>query len=129
MKQQRTSATTVLLAMASLVMAGCSKREPQAEHLSFATPDEAETAFIAAIEKDDIAQLKRLLGSVSDALLSSGDAVADHATRAQFLEKYRARHQFVAGGPDDLVLQVGEDDWPLPIPLVRQEGRWKFDGP
>jgi hypothetical protein len=45
-----------------------------------------------------------------------------------FLARYRVKHQLVTGGPDDLVLQVGEDDWPLPIPLVRHDGRWHFDG-
>jgi DUF2950 family protein len=29
---------------------------------------------------------------------------------------------------DDVVLQAGPDNWPLPIPLVRKAGRWQFDG-
>ena len=30
-------------------------------------------------------------------------------------------------GEDRFVLDVGKDDWPLPIPVVRQAGVWHFD--
>jgi hypothetical protein len=96
--------------------------------LEFSNPDDAVTALAAAAEKDDVAELRRLFGPGTDELLSSGDDVADRSARQGFLTRFKAKHQLVAGGPDDLMLQVGEDDWPMPIPLVKEKGKWHFDG-
>ena len=112
----------------ALALTACAKRTPGVEDQSFATPDDAATALVTALEADDIDALHKLLGPGVEGLLSSGDAVADRNARESFLKKFRLQHRFVAGGPDDLALQVGDDDWPLPIPLVRHDNRWRFDG-
>ena len=121
----------LLCAAAALVLAaGCSQQPGQGSDssLTFATPDEAITALAAAAEKNDVDELGRLFGPGTEDLLKSGDDVADRAGREAFLSRYRERHQLVSGGPDDLVLLVGEDQWPLPIPLVKENDRWRFDG-
>ena len=61
--------------------------------------------------------------------LSSGDPVEDARARANFVTAYDAGHILVAGDSKDLALLVGEDRWPLPIPLVHRDGRWSWDGP
>ncbi|HXA21760.1 MAG TPA: DUF2950 domain-containing protein [Acetobacteraceae bacterium] len=95
---------------------------------SFATPEEAATALIQTVQQADAPALQKLLGPGTAELVSSGDPVADQKERETFLERYRAYHEFAAGDPNDLVLMVGEDRWPLPIPLVRRDQRWQFDG-
>jgi Protein of unknown function (DUF2950) len=123
------SPLATLIAFCLLVTGGCDGQEAASvAQLSFATADEAVAVLALAIEADDPAQLQSLLGPGTEDLLSSGDAVADRNAREWFLERYRANHTVVSGGPNDLVLQVGPDNWPLPIPLVRREGRWEFDG-
>jgi hypothetical protein len=121
-----------LLCLATLlILAACSQSEEgkgTESLLTFATPEEAVTALAAAAERHDVPKLQQLFGPGTEDLLSSGDEVADKAAREAFLKRFQARQQLVSGGPDDLVLQVGEDDWPLPIPLVKQDGRWHFDG-
>jgi Protein of unknown function (DUF2950) len=120
---------TILVAGAMVAAAGCARRAAEdANQMSFATADEATAAFVAALEKHDVVAMRRLLGLGSKDILSSGDTADDRADREAFLARYRMRHQLVAGGPDDLILQVGEDDWPLPVPLLRRNGRWRFDG-
>jgi hypothetical protein len=113
---------------AMLLLGACSPQGQRGEFVEFATPDEAVTALAAAAAKHDVAELGRLFGPGTEELLTSGDDVADRAAREAFLKRFQSRHQLVSGGPNDLVLQVGEDDWPLPIPLVRENGRWHFDG-
>jgi len=95
---------------------------------SFATPEEAVAALIAAGEGEDVNALRALLGRGTGALLSSGDQVADHNARAALLARYHAYHELVADGPNDLVLVVGQERWPFAIPLVRTNGRWFWDG-
>jgi hypothetical protein len=125
----------VIAAAAVAMVGGCTKSSHDASpavetHISsFATPDEALAALIAVLEKQDNRALQVLLGPGTADLVSSGDAVADRRARDSFLERYRTRHELVGGSSDDLVLLVGDDRWPLPIPLVRTEdGRWTFDG-
>lgn len=124
---------------AALALASCSRQAPQtqrqeqpsadaaADAASFATPEAAADALIVAIEKRDATALQRVLGPGAEKVIASGDDVADRAARDAFLARYREGHEFVAGGPRDVVLQVGQDRWPLPIPLVQEAGKWRFD--
>lgn len=95
---------------------------------SFALPDEAVSAFVAAAEKNDLPALNALLGSGGEDILSSGDEVADKTARDNFLELFKAKHQLVPDGDNTMILQVGDNEWPLPIPIVKREGKWLFDG-
>ena len=125
----RVSTQLAAVLISALLAAACTKPATQTSpSTGYATPDEALNAFVAAIEKDDKQELQRILGPGTEDLLSSGDEVADRAARESFLQRYKEKHELVAGGPDDLVLQTGNDNWPLPIPLVRKDGRWHFDG-
>ena len=120
---------TVVVAVATLAGAGCSRgADDDANQLSFETPEQATAALVTALEQRDVPTFRRLLGFGAGEIVSSGDTVADQKDREAFLARYRVRHELVAGGPDDLILQVGEDNWPVPVPLVRREGRWRFDG-
>lgn len=117
------------LTLLAVTLASCSKEGSRpAEHVSFDTPDAAADALAAILEQHDSEGLKKVLGPGTEGLVSSGDEVADRAAREAFVSRFRTSHQWVAGGPNDLVLLVGADGWPLPIPLVRTEGRWHFDG-
>jgi hypothetical protein len=97
-------------------------------HRSFGAPEEAVTAFIAALETMDYAALDAMLGPGNSNLLSSGNEEADVLSRTQFLSAYRTKHALVAQDEGHRVLQVGENDWPLPIPIVAVDGKWYLDG-
>lgn len=114
--------SAVLLAV--LCAAGARAESPR----TFSTPEEAVTALIAALEKNDVKELGALLGPDNEDLLSSGDDVADANARAEFIAEYKARHSLEPNGDNSMTLVVGEQDWPLPIPVVRKEGKWFLDG-
>jgi hypothetical protein len=97
-------------------------------HVSFASPEDAVAAFIAALEPMDYAALDAMLGPDYRSLLSSGNEEADTLTRTQFLSAYRAQHALVPQGDGSMILQVGENDWPLPIPIVAAGRKWYLDG-
>lgn len=99
-----------------------------ADQKTFASSKQAVDTFIQALRSDNTTDLQAILGSGSEAIVSSGDAVADKTARADFLAKYDAKHSLSSSGQHELTLNVGADDWPLPIPLVDRSGKWYFDG-
>jgi hypothetical protein len=122
MTRARTALALVTLAMLAV---GCAGKKDEAT--GFATPEAAVAALVAALEKDDTAALAGLLGPGTEELLSSGDAVADKTDRAEFLAKYKTKHSLEADG-DRMMLTVGDNEWPMPIPLVQRDGKWAWDG-
>ena len=117
----------VILSAAAL-LAACNKQDTPdiPESRLFATPEAAVDAFVTALESKDKQALMTIFGPEGDRLLSSGDAVADAADRKEFLEAYRNKHAIIAEG-ELRILNVGVNDWPLPIPLASQGGKWYFD--
>jgi Protein of unknown function (DUF2950) len=116
------------LALSALVMLFSAARANAQDQASFDSPEDAVSALIAALEKNDVAALAVLLGPGSEGILSSGDDVADASGRAGFLADYQARHALVAEGDNAMMLEVGENDWPLPVPIVKVDGKWLLDG-
>ena len=94
---------------------------------TFATPEAAVTALVAATRDGRLETLQRILGPEGAQLLHSGDSVADRDGRARFVAAYDQAHQIEHPGSDKAVLVVGPERWPLPIPIARAAGRWHFD--
>ena len=108
----------------AVILAGCS-RSPQ--HNEFATVYEAVQALVAAAKADDTRALVALLGTETAPLLDSGDPVQDKNGRERFVEAYEAAHSLEKVDQGTTVLNVGEDKWPFPFPLIQVDGRWRFD--
>jgi hypothetical protein len=115
-----------LVVLGVALVSGCARKAQQDN--AFDTPDEAVTAFVTALEQYDMPRLKALLGPASEALLQSSDPVQDKGDREQFLSAYKAKHSLADDGADRKILVVGNEDWPMPIPIVKREGKWAFDG-
>ncbi|MBL6459150.1 DUF2950 domain-containing protein [Belnapia sp. T6] len=99
-------------------------RPPQA----FASPEAGFAALAEAARVRDAGRLIRVLGDEARRLVSSGDPVADRAALERFAAAHAAKSEILRPAPDRAVLQVGEDGWPLPIPIRRgSDGRWRFD--
>jgi hypothetical protein len=94
----------------------------------FASPEQAVDALVTAFRQDDKAALAQLFGPGSEAILDSGDPIADKSERAEFLAAHDKKHALIADGEDTRTLQIGDRDWPLPVPLVRKDGFWHWDG-
>jgi hypothetical protein len=97
------------------------------DQATFPTADKAVAALVDAIRSDNSDLLKFILGPESDQLISSGDTVADQLNKQKFLSRYDEKHALVPASDGVMTLTVGDDDWPLPIPLVQDTGGWSFD--
>jgi hypothetical protein len=94
---------------------------------AFKTPEDAASALVIAAKAGDMKALATVLGPDGDAIVSSGDKVADATTRQKFVAAYEAMHQIAMEGDNNATLVIGNDGYPLPIPIVRKEGMWRFD--
>jgi hypothetical protein len=94
---------------------------------TFKTPEEAATALVNAAKSGDSKSIVTVLGPDGEDIVSSGDEVADAATRAKFIAAYDSKHTIAMEGDSKAVMVVGPDDFPLPIPLVRKDRLWRFD--
>jgi hypothetical protein len=101
----------------------------QVSQKTFATPKEAANALVQAAASFDVPAMKEILGSDSDDLVESEDTVQDKNRGAAFAEKARQKISIAidSKNPNQALLVVGDDDWPLPIPLVKKNGKWLFD--
>jgi hypothetical protein len=96
---------------------------------SFATPKEAAEALIQATANYDVPVLMELLGPDGESIVSSEDAVRDKNSAASFAAEAKEKTEVVIDpqNPNRAILSVGNEEWPLPIPIVRKVGRWYFD--
>lgn len=117
---------TMLLAVA--VFLAQSAQAQATGQKTFSSFKEAVEAFVGAIRSGNSTELLAILGTGSEQIISSGDEVADKAERQRFIEKYDLKHSLSESGPHQLTLNIGQEEWPLPIPLVELKGKWYFDG-
>jgi hypothetical protein len=118
----------LLFSCVAVIATGLGACAKKTDHASFASAEEATTALIEAGRKGDAGRLREIFGPGSEAILSSGDEVADKTAREDFLAQYDAKHVLVADGDDQATMLVGNDGWPFPVPVVRRDGAWYFDG-
>lgn len=100
-----------------------------AKQKTFATPEKAAEALIAAAERYDVAALGEILGPDGIDLVVTEDPVQDKNQSVAFASEARKKSAVVRD-PDDpelASLLIGEDDWPMPIPIVKSGRRWSFD--
>jgi len=93
---------------------------------TFSSPEEAAQAAIAAAKAGNEKELLAIFGPQSKDLLSSGDPVADKERRGRVIAAYEEKNRLSKEG-ENTILIVGKNEWPFPIPLVQEGGRWMFD--
>jgi Protein of unknown function (DUF2950) len=98
-----------------------------AKQQTFPSPEEGVRALIDAAKNNDTASLLQVLGPEAQSFTNTGDPVSDRASRARFVQAYEEAHTLVQSGDTKVILQVGKDAWPFPIPLVKDNTSWRFD--
>jgi hypothetical protein len=94
---------------------------------TFPSPEAAAASLAEAASHGDQSQLLKIFGADGAKLISSGDPVADDNARQRLAAEYAVSHKIEYEGDDKAVLSIGKDDFPLPIPLVKEGLVWHFD--
>jgi hypothetical protein len=95
----------------------------------FSTPEEGVQALLEAAQKNDTKALLAVLGPEAKGLVDTGDSVANQTSFERFVKAYEEGHTLAQAGDTKAVLQMGKDEWPFPIPLIKDSAGWRFDTP
>jgi hypothetical protein len=110
-----------------LIVASSASLSAGTQQKSFPSPEEAVGSLVAALRADDVKEMQIILGPGSEALISSGDDVADRTGRGKFLMAYDELNRLEQASADKMVLHIGKDDWAMPVPIVKKRTAWLFD--
>ena len=101
-------------------------RAPAADEQTFATPQEAIKALVAAARNNDTNAIRLIFGPAGHELISPDVVQATEAFK-MFVQHLAEKTQLVNNSESNATLEIGTDGWPFPIPLVKQDGQWFFD--
>jgi hypothetical protein len=93
---------------------------------AFNTADDAVSALVAATTTKDKEALHAVFGPSGDAL-ENPDRVQATNELSQFTMAFNQAHRLVHQSDSQCILEVGDDDWPFPVPIVKKGGKWFFD--
>jgi hypothetical protein len=99
---------------------------PAAAQQSFSSADDAASALVAAVRSGAKSDMLKVLGPDGQDIIDSGDEIADKSARDKFLAAYEAKHAVKVDGKKGALI-LGADDFPFPVPLIRDQKGWQFD--
>ena len=109
--------------------AGAGTSTAAAHARGFSTPQQAAEVLIAAAEKFDEVALLQIFGPGGEDIVFSGEYAQDRQHAANFVAEAREKNGISTdpNGGDRAFLLVGDEDWPFPVPLVKNGVQWFFD--
>jgi hypothetical protein len=113
---------SVLLCMALAIAPGAAQAQR-----TFATPDEAVRALIAATAASNVDDLLAIFGPGSQELIDSSDVATARKNREVFVVAAAEGWRLVDQGTARKTLVIGNENWPFSVPLVKTGTRWRFD--
>src|ERR1051325_9962007 len=119
-----TSNLLLALVLAFPVAANAASKEDLGKR--FATPEEAVAALRSAAASADTNTLRVILGPGADDL-ENPDRIQATNELANFNAALAQKNHLVRSSDTFVILEVGEDLWPFPVPIVKKNGGWYFD--
>lgn len=113
------------LAISTMLWAGCVfSVAALAQQATYPSADDAAGAFVQAVRSHDQAALAKVLGSNWKDYIPTEDIDQDDVDL--FLHRYDESHR-IDSADGKSHLDVGKDNWVLPLPLVQGKDGWRFD--
>jgi hypothetical protein len=106
----------------SIALVGCTTGQRH-----FDTPEQAVEVLLSTLRADDVDGMAKIFGSEHREVYATADVAADVEARQIFLREADERLTLDQVDADTVEIIVGEQDWPLPVPLVREDAGWRFD--
>jgi Protein of unknown function (DUF2950) len=112
--------TLLLATYAPLCVAG------KFNQAKFMSAEEASHALFLAVRNHDERAVKEILQE-GNSPVSADEELQNSLDRERFVQKYEEMHRWVREAHGGMILYIGAENWPFPIPLVSRNGVWRFD--
>ena len=116
-----------LVTMVLIGQAAISVAQETASQETFATPEAASEALIKACRGQDEEALLNIFGREHKELVVMSDKVAFRTAMEEMQRMAEEKLEWAEDGEDTRILTLGREDWPFPIPLVKDANGWRFD--
>jgi hypothetical protein len=95
---------------------------------AFDSPQQAADALINAAGAYDVPELMAIFGPDGKDFVASADPVVDKNNAVAFATEARAKNSISIdpAKPTRAIIVVGEEEWPMPVPLTKKNGKWYF---
>jgi hypothetical protein len=119
--------TRIVSFLGTLLFVGATAIAATPDGRAFATPEEAVKALMAALKANDDKALVEIFGERHKDLVITSDKAASLETRQRAVKAYEEYSDLRKDGDSSVTLVIGANAWPMPIPLVKDGGSWRFD--
>jgi len=92
----------------------------------FPSPEDALKGLVEAVKAKDKAALDQIFGPSGKELRSSDEVQAANEFEA-FTKHVAEKTSLVKENDSRVIIHIGNENWPYPIPLVKKNGQWFFD--
>jgi len=118
-----------MLPMMSVAQAQPAAKTAAVAQKGFDTPQQAADALIKAAGDFNVPELLVILGPDGQDVVASDDTVQDKNNAQAFAKEAAAKNsvEISKSNPNRATIIVGEEQWPLPIPLVKKGAKWYFN--
>jgi hypothetical protein len=122
---QKPTFASALIAAAVAATVSCARSEPQQQ--MFGSAEEAVHALAKVVQAADVQQLTAIFGPDSKELVDTSDPITARRNRETFSAAFTEGWKLVDAENGARTLVIGNEDWPFPVPLVKDGNRWRFD--
>jgi hypothetical protein len=119
---------TALLCVALAIVSSC-RRPSAASYHTFATPEDAVQALIKAASAEKVDGILDIFGPEGKELIDTSDPASARRAREVFTAAAAEGWRLVDREGTSKTLVVGNEEWPFPVPLIREASGWRFDTP
>jgi hypothetical protein len=106
-----------------MLSGGASAQAPRV----FASPEDAVKALIGAVKAGQVTDLVAMFGAEGKALIESSDPATARQNRRVFAVALREQWHLEDAAANRKTLVIGNEEWPFPVPIVKDESGWRFD--
>ena len=94
---------------------------------TFATPEEAVKVLTEATKAGNMDELMAIFGPDAEDIVASSDPVTSKQNREVFVVAVAEQWRLNDIGDNRKELEIGYENWPFPVPLVKDANGWRFD--